>query len=134
VNNAAQVQVSYSTPGDGGTGTLSQRIGVAYVKSQQALEGNRNQEITERSAVFEANFARKEAAMAFDRGEKKQADSILNRVKNKLEGLAGSSRRVQQEVAEMEAYQKGIEQPMPARERSLMQKRVKHKSQAIEGC
>ncbi len=134
VNNAAKVQVSYITPGDGGTGSLSRRIGVAYVNSQQAIEENRNKDIAERSAVFEASLARKEAAMAFDRGEKKRADSILDRVKNKLESLAGSSRRVQQEVAEMEEYQKGIDQPMPARERSLMQKRVKHKSQAIEGC
>ncbi len=132
VNNAAQVQVSYITPGDGGTGTLSRRIGLAYINSQQAMEENRDQDVAERSAVFEANFARKEAAMAFDKGEKKRANSILDTVKNKLKGLAGSNRRVQQEVAEMEEYQKGIEQPMPARERSLMQKRVKHKSQAVE--
>ncbi|MCW5208305.1 hypothetical protein VU11_06600, partial [Desulfobulbus sp. US2] len=88
----------------------------------------------ERSAVFEAHLARKEAALAVDRGETKRADSILDLVKKKIEGLAGSSSRVQQEVSEMESYQKGLEQPMPARERALMQKRVKHKSQAIEGC
>uniref|UniRef100_UPI0040577354 vWA domain-containing protein n=2 Tax=Candidatus Electrothrix sp. TaxID=2170559 RepID=UPI0040577354 len=132
LNNAARVQVSYSTPGDGGTGSLSQHIGLAYVKSREAVNEKRKKEIAERSAVFEASLARKEAAMAFDRGEKKRADSILDKVKNKIKGLAGSNRRVQQEVAEMEEYQKGIDQPMPAHERSLMQKRVKHKSQAVE--
>jgi len=133
LDNAATVQVAYSTPGDGGTGTLSRRIGLAYIKDRQTVAEQQSKEIAERSAVFEANHARKEAALAFDRGEKKRADSILDRVKNKLESLAGSSRRVQQEVAEMEEYQKNIAQPMAARERSLMQKQVKHKSQAIEG-
>ncbi|MCI5141893.1 MAG: hypothetical protein D3909_09250, partial [Candidatus Electrothrix sp. ATG1] len=134
MKNAASVQVTYTTPGGKGSGSLSQSIGMAYIKSQQAVAENLDQEVAERSAVFEANLARKEAALAFDRGEKKQADSILNRVKKKLEGLAGSSQRVQQEVTEVESYQKGLEQTMPARERSLLQKRVKHKSQAVEGC
>ncbi|WP_339132994.1 MAG: VWA domain-containing protein [Candidatus Electrothrix sp. GW3-4] len=134
VNKAAVVQASYRTPGGGGSGTLSRSIGLAYIKSQQAIAENMDKEVVERSAVFEANFARKEAAQAYDRGEKKQADSILNRVKKKLEGLAASSSRVQQEVSEMEDYQKGLEEPLPARERALEQKRVKYKSQAIEGC
>jgi Ca-activated chloride channel family protein len=134
VNNAAMVQVAYMTPGGGGSGSLSQSLGLAYMKSQQAIAGNLDKEVAERSAVFEANLARKEAAMAFDQGETKRADSILDRVKKKLKGFAGSSSRVQQEVSEMEDYQKGLVQPMPARERALMQKRVKHKSQAIEGC
>ena len=134
MKNAASVQVTYTTLGGKGSGSLSQSIGMAYIKSQQAVAENLDQEVAERSAVFEANLARKEAALAFDRGEKKQADSILNRVKKKLEGLAGSSQRVQQEVTEVESYQKGLEQAMPARERSLLQKRVKHKSQAVEGC
>ncbi|MGB5684680.1 MAG: VWA domain-containing protein [Candidatus Electrothrix sp.] len=134
VNNAAMIEVVYTNPGGGGSGSLSQSIGLAYIKSQQAIAENLNKDISDRSAVFEANLARKEAALAFDQGEKKRADSILDRVKKQLEGFAGSSSRVQQEVSEMEDYQKGLEQPMPARERALMQKRVKHKSQAIEGC
>ncbi|MCI5138992.1 MAG: hypothetical protein D3922_11395 [Candidatus Electrothrix sp. AR1] len=134
VNNAAMVQVAYTIPGGGGSGSLSQSIGLAYIKSQQAIAENLNKEVSERSAVFEAHLARKEAALAFDQGEKKRADSILDRVKKKLEGFAGSSNLVQQEVSEMEDYKKGLELPMPARERALMQKRVKHKSQAIEGC
>ncbi|MCW5214453.1 VWA domain-containing protein, partial [Desulfobulbus sp. US5] len=134
VNNAAMVQVVYMSPGGDGSGSLSQSIGLAYIKSQQAIAGNLDKGIAERSAVFEAHLARKEAALAVDRGETKRADSILDLVKKKIEGLAGSSSRVQQEVSEMESYQKGLEQPMPARERALMQKRVKHKSQAIEGC
>ena len=134
VNNAATVQVSYLNPGGGGSGSLSRSIGLAYIKSRQAIAENMDQEVSERSAVFEANLARKEAALAFDQGEKKRADSILDRVKKKLEGFAGSSSRVQQEVSDMESYQKGLEKPMPARQRALEQKRVKHKSQAIEGC
>jgi hypothetical protein len=132
VNNAAKVQVAYNTPGDGGTGSLSRRMGLAYVNNQQAVAEQQNKEVAERSAVFEASLARKQAALAYDRGEKKRADSILDKVKNKLEGLAGSSRLVQQEVVEMEEYQKGIAQPMPARERALIQKQVKHKSQVLE--
>jgi Ca-activated chloride channel family protein len=134
VDNAASIQVSYTHPGGKGSGSLSQSMGIAYIKSQQAVAENLDQEVAERSAVFEANLARKEAAQAFDRGEKKQADTILDKVKNKLKGFAVQSSRVEQEVAEMEKYQQGLEQPMPARERSLLQKRVKHKSQAVEGC
>ncbi|MCW5212711.1 VWA domain-containing protein [Desulfobulbus sp. TB] len=134
VNDAAKVQVSYATPGGKGTGSLSQHIDLAYVKSRQVSEEQQDKKVAERSAVFEANLARQKAAIAYDKGEKKRADSILNQVKSKLQGLAGSSMRVQQEVAEMEDYQQGLDKPMPVRERALMQKRVKHKSQAIEGC
>ncbi|RWX46385.1 von Willebrand factor type A domain-containing protein [Candidatus Electrothrix aarhusensis] len=133
INNAATVQVSYSNPGGGGSGSMSRSIGLTYIRNQQAIAENLNHEITERSAVFEANLARKEAALAVDRGETKHADSILNLVKKKIKGLAGSSNRVQQEVSDMESYQKGLEKPMPARERALLQKQVKHKSQALEG-
>ncbi len=133
INNAATVQVSYSNPGGGGSGSMSRSIGLAYIRNQQAIADNQNKEIAERSAVFEANLARKEAALAVDRGETKRADSILDLVKKKIKGLAGSSSRVQQEVSDMESYQKGLEKPMPARERALVQKQVKHKSQAIEG-
>jgi Ca-activated chloride channel family protein len=134
VDNAAIVQVSYMNPGGGGSGTLSRSIGLAYIKNPQAIAENLDKDIAERSAVFEANLARKEAALAYDQGEEKRADSILNRVKKKLEGFTVRSSKVQQEMTEMEDYQKGLEQPMPARERALMQKRVKHKSQAVEGC
>jgi Ca-activated chloride channel family protein len=133
INNAATVQVSYSNPGGGGSGSMSRSIGLTYIRNQQAIAENLNHEITERSAVFEANLARKEAALAVDRGETKHADSILNLVKKKIKGLAGSSNRVQQEVSDMESYQKGLEKTMPARERALLQKQVKHKSQALEG-
>ena len=133
VNKAAVVRVSYQTPGGDGSGTLSQSIGLAYLRSQQAIAENMNKEIAERSAVFEASYARMKAAHAYDRGEKKRADSILNKVKKKLEGLTSySSSRVQQEVSEMNEYQKGLDTSMPARERALMQKKVKYKSQAIE--
>ncbi|MCI5219808.1 MAG: VWA domain-containing protein, partial [Candidatus Electrothrix sp. LOE2] len=134
VDNAAIVQVSYMNPGGGGSGTLSRSIGLAYIENPQAIAENLDKDIAERSAVFEANLARKEAALAYDQGEEKRADSILNRVKKKLEGFTVRSSKVQQEMTEMEDYQKGLEQPMPARERALMQKRVKHKSQAVEGC
>ncbi|XCN71465.1 MAG: VWA domain-containing protein [Candidatus Electrothrix aestuarii] len=133
-NNAAKVEMSYRTPGGEGSGTLTQGIGLAYVKSPQAIAGNLDKEVAERSAVFEANFARMEAAQAYDRGEKKRAASILNTVKKKLEGLTSSSRRVQQEVTEMEEYQQGLEQAMPASKRAMMQKQVKYKGQALEGC
>ncbi|MCI5116983.1 MAG: hypothetical protein D3913_03275, partial [Candidatus Electrothrix sp. LOE1_4_5] len=134
VNDAAKVQVAYTTPGGQGTGSLSQHIDLAYVKSRQVSEEQQDKAVAERSAVFEANLARQKAAIAYDKGEKKRADSILNQVKSKLKGLAGSSMKVQAEVSEMEDYQQGLNTIMPARERALMQKRVKHKSQAIEGC
>ncbi|MCI5134949.1 MAG: VWA domain-containing protein [Candidatus Electrothrix sp. AW2] len=134
VNDAAKVQVAYTTPGGQGTGSLSQHIDLAYVKSRQVSEEQQDKAVAERSAVFEANLARQKAAIAYDKGEKKRADSILNQVKSKLKGLAGSSMKVQAEVSEMEDYQQGLNTIMPARERALMQKRIKHKSQAIEGC
>lgn len=134
VNKAANVQVSYFIPGGGGSGSLTRSIGLAYVQNRQVIAENLDKELAERSAVFEANLARKEAAIAYDQGEKKRADSILNKVKKQIKGLANDSGRVQQEVLEMENYQEGLGKAMPARERALIQKRVKYKSQAIEGC
>ncbi|MCI5222288.1 MAG: hypothetical protein D3924_06340 [Candidatus Electrothrix sp. AR4] len=132
VNNAAVVDVRYTIPGDSGSGSLSRGIGLSYIENEKAAKANLNTEVAERSAVFEAHHARKEAAVAFDRGERKRADSILDRVRKKLEGLASRSSRVQSEVSEMESYQKGLGESMPSSKRALEQKRVKHKSQALE--
>ncbi|MCI5133367.1 MAG: hypothetical protein D3904_18100 [Candidatus Electrothrix sp. EH2] len=109
-------------------------MGLAYVDTRSIIAGNLDKKIAERAAVFEASLARKEAAIAYDQGEKKHADSILNKVRKKLEGFTVRSSKVQQEVMEMEDYQKGLGKAMPARERALIQKRVKYKSQAVEGC
>ena len=134
VDNAANVQVSYLIPGGRGSGSLAKSMGLAYVESQQVAAASLEKDIAERSAVFEANLARKEAAIAYDQGEKQRADSILNKVRKKLEGFTGRSSKVQQEVTEMEDYQKGLGKAMPARERALIQKQIKNKNQVLEGC
>jgi Ca-activated chloride channel family protein len=134
VNNAARVDVSYTIPGDSGSGSLSRGVGLAYIENAKTAEANLNRDVAERSAVFEANHAKQEAARAFDRGDRSQADSILDRVRKKLGGLASRNSRVRGEVSDMESYQKTFEQSMPASKRALEQKRVKYKSQAIEGC
>ena len=132
VNKAANVQVSYFIPGNGGSGSLNRSIGLAYINNRQGIAENLDKGIAERSAVFEAGLARKEAAMAYDRGEKQRADSILDTVRKKIEGFTVRSSKVRQEVSEMEDYQKALGKAMPARERSLIQKQVKHKSQTLE--
>ena len=134
VNNAARVDVSYMTPGDSGSYSLSQSIGLTYTEDKKTAATHQDKAVSERSAIFEANYARDKAAKAFDRGDRSTADSILNKAKKKLESIAAGSIRAQKEVSDMETYQEGLGQSMPASKRAWEQKRVKHRKHVIEGC
>ncbi|MCI5147038.1 MAG: hypothetical protein D3923_16325 [Candidatus Electrothrix sp. AR3] len=131
-SNAAQVDVSYLVPGNATPLALSQRLSLKYTEDKKEAEVHQDKEVAERSAVFEANYARAEAAKAFDQGDQDKADNILNRAKKKLKAAPVASSRVQEEISDIDAYQGIINQPMSKKQRNLEQKRVKYKSQAIE--
>lgn len=134
-DNAAQVNVSCLLPGSSSALALSQNIGLIYTEDTKTAAAHQDKEVSERSAVFEANQAKKEAALAVDKGDQGRAAVILGEAKKKIEAAAPSaSVKVQDELTKMDSYAKNISKPMEAKERALEQKQVKHRVQEIEGC
>jgi Ca-activated chloride channel family protein len=135
IDNAARIDVSYLIPGSSQTVSLSQSIGLTYTEDDKIAASHYNRAVGERSAVFEANYAKEQAALAFERGDKNMADSILTTVQSVLQAApAATSDKVQKEMSGVWEYQENLKKSMPKSSRQRMQKSVKHKSQAIEGC
>lgn len=135
MDNAAQVSVIYKEPGGPAAQPLSGSLSIISTEDAAAAAARQNKEVLERAAVFEANHARQQAALAVDKGEQNRAATILNEARKKIEAAAPApSAKVQGELSAIESYSDSISKPKETKERSLEQKQVKHRSQAIEGC
>ncbi|WP_417913643.1 vWA domain-containing protein [Candidatus Electronema sp. JM] len=136
LDNAARVSVSYLEPGSAAPLSLSDSLGVIYTDDEKSVASRQNKEVLERAAVFEANQAKKEAALAVDKGDQSRAAAILGAARNKIEAVApaAASPKVQNELTQMDSYAQSVNKPMDSKERSLEQKKVKHRAQAVEGC
>lgn len=134
LDNAAQVSVSYKEPGGPAAQPLSGSLSIISTEDAAAATGRQNKEVLERAAVFEANHARQQAALAVDKGDQTRAAAILNEAKTKIEAAAPApSPTVQSELSAIDAYSKSVSKPMKAEDRAMEQKKVKYRSQAVEG-
>lgn len=135
LDNAAQVSVSYKEPGGPAAAPLSGRLSIISTEDAAAAAARQNKEVLERAAVFEANHARQQAALAVDKGEQARAAAILSEARKKIEAAApAASPTVQSELSAIDSYSKSVSKPMKAEDRAMEQKKVKHRSQAVEGC
>ena len=135
LDNAARVSVSYLEPGNTAALSLSDSLSITSTENATAAAARQNKDVLERAAVFEANHAKQEAALAVDKGEQDRAATLLSEARKKIEAAApAASAKVQSELSALDSYSANISKPMAADERSLEQKKVKHRSQALEGC
>jgi Ca-activated chloride channel family protein len=134
VDNAAKVSVSYLEPGSKTAQSLLDSLGMTYTDDEKIVVTRQNKDVQERAVVFEANQAKKEAALAVDKGDQSRAADILNTVKKKIEAAApAASAKAQEELSIIDSYSKNISKPMQTKDRALEQKQIKYRSQAIEG-
>ncbi len=123
-----EVRMKYQPQGGGRSVSASRDLRLRYVRDRAAVERDLNREVAERSYVFEANDARRKAAMKVDSGDLDGARVILKESRRKLENAPVQSSQVKDELAETESYQSAIEEPMDSEKKSLIQKGVKYKS------
>jgi len=123
-----EVRMEYQPQGGDRSVSASRDLRLRYVRDRAAVEKDLNREVAERSYVFEANDARRKAAMKVDSGDLDGARVILEESRRKLENAPVQSGQVRDELAETESYQSAIEEPMDGETKSLIQKGVKYKS------
>jgi hypothetical protein len=87
--------------------------------------------VAERSAVFEANAARQEAARRVDDGDLDGAREVLGKAKKRLRSAPVQSGAVKDELSETESYESAIEEPMSPQEKKAVQKGVKYRSYKV---
>ncbi len=93
-----------------------------------------NSSVKERSAIFEAHFARGEAAKAVDRGELQLAQNILNNVSQRIQKQAAASSRVREEAQLTKEYADSLRNNPDSKVLQRVQKKVKYDTHALEGC
>jgi hypothetical protein len=101
------------------------------VQKQAIVDRNLNREVTVRSSVYEANDARRKAAVMVDRGDLDGAREILGESRRRLEEAPVQSDDLKDEIAETEGYQEAIDEPMSPEEKKAVQKGVKYRSYKV---
>jgi Ca-activated chloride channel family protein len=126
-----RVKVRYQPRGERDGVSLSQELRLQYVQKQAVVDRNLNREVTVRSSVYEANDARRKAAVMVDRGDLDGAREILGESRRRLEEAPVQSDDLKDEIAETEGYQEAIDEPMSPQEKKAVQKGVKYRSYKV---
>ncbi len=130
-HRVGEVRMKYRPAGEKREATSSQELQLHFVNDLATVSGNLNREVSERSAVFEANSARRKAASLVDRGDLDGAKKVLLDSRERLEAAPVQSEAVRDELEENDAYGSAIAEPLSAPERSAIQKGVKYRSYQI---
>ena len=123
-----QVIVRYQLPGEKRPLSSSQELRLNWLEDRSEVSREMNRDVSERSAVFQANVARQKAATMVDKGDVAGAREVLSESKAKLEAAPVQSESVRKEVGENEVYDRAISAPMSADEQSAVQKDIKYHS------
>ena len=123
-----QVRVRYQLPGVKSPLTSSQELSLNWVEDQREVSREMNRDVTERSAVFQANVARQRAATLVDKGDVAGAKQVLSESKARLEAAPVQSEGIRRELGASATYDRAISAPMSADEQSSVQKDIKYKS------
>ena len=108
--------------------TSSQELSLNWVEDPREVSREMNRDVTERSAVFQANVARQKAATLVDKGDVAGAKQVLSESKARLEAAPVQSEGIRRELGASATYDRAISAPMSADEQSTVQKEIKYKS------
>ena len=129
-----RVKVSYSPSGSKQQLMTTLTTRLYYDHDRHRISAYRHDGISERSAFFEAHYARARAAQAVDQGDLNKALQILSRADEKITPMAKFSPRLRQVQQEIRSYANALQGPLNRRQKAHIQKRVKYKTYLIEGC
>jgi Ca-activated chloride channel family protein len=123
-----RVVVRYQLPGEKRPISSSQELHLTWLEDREEVSREMNRDVSERSAVFQANVARQKAAAMVDKGDVAGAKQVLSESKAKLQAAPVQSEGVRKELGESEVYDRAISAPMSAEEQSSVQKDIKYRS------
>lgn len=128
------VAMSYTVAGQGRR--MSDHVGLylQYRRDVEDIYRYSNRQVEERSAVFEAHYARDEAAKAVDIGNIEQAQAILATAAKQIQGKKERSARLREEARLINSYSESLRKSPGKRARKRLQKAVKFDKHALEGC
>jgi Ca-activated chloride channel family protein len=133
-NDMGTVTMDYQPAGQNQRLVSTRTFSLTGTAVSQAVRRGRDQDVSDRSSVFEAHAARSRAAQAVDRGNLGEAERILKEMQRQLEAMSVQSDLVIREIRAVKNYSRTLRSPMSREERIRVQKRVKYRSYAIEGC
>lgn len=105
-----------------------------YGNYGSSLAASQDSGITERSLVFEARYARDQAAHSFDQGSTADARKMLEKSIALMEQSAQKSKKIQEELSNSREYLDSLQQNLDHSERAQKQKAVRFHRYKLEGC
>jgi Ca-activated chloride channel family protein len=126
-----EMSMRYQPQGSKSIVHSSSELRLQYVRRQAVVKKNMDREVAERSAVFDANAARREAAKRVDEGDLDGARAVLGKAKEKLMNAPVQSGAVKDEISRTDDYSSALDEPMAPTEMEEVQKGVKYRSYKV---
>lgn len=133
-HSIGKVTMQYVVPGKDKSKVVSRPVYLHAMRDDKRIDLGKNNEVIERTYIFEVNEARKRAARAVDRGNMQEAVQTLAEVEKRLDTAPVRTDRLAKEKSYIENYASVIRsRPQGGRLQSL-QKEFKNRIYALEGC
>jgi len=129
-----QVRIRYQQPGEVVPITVIEPLMLRVGSYGSAIDSTRDWELTERTQVFDAHYARDRAAEVFERGEAATAKRILRESLDTLDQAQVRGEKVLRELDATRHYLQSLEQQLDHTERGKRQKAVRYRKYVLEGC
>lgn len=129
-----RVSLRYATPGREDDRVFTKPIYLNAMAEAGMVNLGKNDAVIERSYIFEVNEARKQAAMAVDRGNIEDAVKVLAAVEKRLEGAPLRTDRLAREHRSIEKYAATIKRDPHGKKLRTLQKGIKYRVYSLEGC
>ncbi|WP_051309288.1 vWA domain-containing protein [Desulfogranum japonicum] len=134
IHEVGTLFTTYRIPGSGKLFSKQQKLSVVSGKYGDNIDRFSDPGVMERSAVFHADRARKDAATAISRGDIREAKKQLNSAMEQLSTSPVQGKRIQKEMEQTKKFSNSLHNSHNSADRARIEKRIKHKSYVIEGC
>lgn len=129
-----KVRLRYTPAASRKSLTFSEPFSLDAVSDPARVSRGWNDEVIERAYIFNANEARKRAALAVDRGDREEAARLLTEADKRLRQAPVRTDRLERKQREIEEYATGLRSSPRGEELKNVQKRAKYRAYLLEGC
>ncbi|MCK4783824.1 MAG: VWA domain-containing protein [Desulfobacteraceae bacterium] len=133
-HNIAKVSLRYAIPGQKKGRAITRPVYLNAMTDRSQINMGKNDQVIERVYIFAVNEARRLAAMAVDRGNTEEAVKVLAAIEKRLAEAPLTTDRLAREKKSIEKYATNLKHHPRGSKLREVQKRVKYKIYALEGC
>lgn len=128
------VRMDYRIPGVEREGSVEVPLKLSYVRPGTPLEEGLNEDVVERSRIFEAQYIRARAAEAVEHEDIASARKALEDNLRMLRSIKTNNQKLLREVEQSNTFLESLDRKLSGEERVRERKAIKYRKYMLEGC